>query len=127
MQVALASGGCTNRPDQEIVVRDFCYSVYDPRHWGRTLPGQLHRLAGNQGVYRARARFDFDAAADGELDLRENDTLLILANLGNGWLSARKHPAPASEAPGAGGDVAAPSPREKNTTGLVPENYVQRV
>lgn len=130
-------------PHKESIVRDFCYSVYDPRHWGRPFPGLLDRFPsdeGSQAVWKAKARFDFDAAAEGELSIRENELLLILGNLGNGWLTARRHPA--SSLPR---DVAVePFPffpsQSHNTntntntnanangnTGLIPENYVVRL
>lgn len=132
-------------PRKEIIVRDFCYSVYDPRHWGRPMPGQLDRLARNSShVWRARARFDFDAAAEGELSIRENEVLLILGDLGNGWLSARKHPSAVLAAASSLGSEAGEElegGRDNNRTGkdgrdvegtggrvgLIPENYVERI
>lgn len=113
------------------------------------MPGQLDRLIRNNSshVWRARARFDFDAAAEGELSIRENEVLLILGDLGNGWLSARKHPSavlaaessPRPESkPGAGAGRGGDSNRNNNggggdaegtggRVGLIPENYVERI
>lgn len=51
---------------------------------------------------------------EGELSIKENETLLVLANLGNGWLSARR------QSPARGEE-------DENVTGLVPENYVQKI
>ena len=99
---------------KDISIRDFCYSVYDPRHWGRPLPGLLDRLAQHNQVWRARAKCDFDAGAEGELSIREGELLFVLADLGNGWLSARKHPVGVDDEHG-------------GKTGLVPENYMQRI
>jgi hypothetical protein len=53
------------------------------------------------------------------LPIKEGDSLLILADLGNGWLSARKHPITDGDN---GGDD-----NGGGSTGLVPENYVQRI
>lgn len=125
-------------PHKESIVRDFCYSVYDPRHWGRPFPGLLDRFpsdGGSQSVWKAKARFDFDAAAEGELSIRENELLLILGNLGNGWLTARRHPA--SSLPREVVVEPSPSPfpsqshstnaNANGNTGLIPENYVERL
>lgn len=122
--------GDINGAGREIIVRDFCYPVHDPRHWGRSLKGQLERLIGaghgsGNGIWKAKARYTFDAVSEGELSIRENDILLILANLGNGWLSARRHPSSPNPPPS---DSNNENNRENEPlTGLVPENYVQRI
>lgn len=134
----------TLHPRKETILRDFCYSVYDPRHWGRPLPGQIERFSGSShGIYKARVRFDFEAAAHGELSIKENELVYILGNLGNGWLTARRHPN--SNNDGNNGEDAAKDgekgqtgdlygnhalnlpPPTPSSTGLVPENYVQRL
>lgn len=103
------------------------------------MPGQLDRLIRNSShVWRARARFDFDAAAEGELSIRENEVLLILGDLGNGWLSARKHPSAilAAAAPKSGRELECDGGGNNNSgdaegvggrVGLIPENYVERI
>ena len=107
--------------DKIHAVRDFCYAVYDPRHWGRPLPGLFAGSGLNNGsAYKARARFDFAAATEGELTVKENDLLYVLANLGNGWLTVRLHQSPRPTDPETGQESAAP-------VGMVPENYVQRI
>ncbi len=112
-----------NYPDKSVIVRDFFYPVFDARHWGRhpLSPSQSDQKNSNNSVllmspsspttqasYRARALYDFQALMQGELSFQENDVLQIFANLGNGWLTARKV-----------GDEAA--------SGLIPENYIERL
>lgn len=114
-----------NYPDKDIVVRDFFYPIFDARHWGRY---EAHQDASGkqaaygsssasssssssptaQAFYRARALYDFQALMQGELSFQENDILQVFANLGNGWLTARKI-----------GDDSA--------SGLIPENYIERL
>jgi hypothetical protein len=119
-----------NYPDKSIIERDYYYPVFDPRHWGRhlnlsfahaassytTFPGSVG--AANLNVsYRARAMYDFQALMQGELSFQENEVLQVLANLGNGWLTARKvH------------DSRGGSPSSEDAlTGLIPENYIERI
>ncbi len=111
-----------NYPEKVVVVRDFFYPIFDARHWGRhELPQQAddnqrtHSPASlcptsptAHSSYRARALYDFQALMQGELSFQENDILQVFANLGNGWLTARKV-----------GDEAA--------SGLIPENYIERL
>lgn len=126
-----------NYPDKRVIIRDFCYSVYDPRHWGRLLPSLLDRVSASCS-YRAQAKFDFTAAAEGELSIRKNDLLYVLADFGNGWLSVRR---PYNNR-NTSDDDGPPSPtldeKDKDSslrddsvnealTGLVPENYVERL
>lgn len=108
--------------EKEVCVRDYCFSIYDPRHWGRPFPGQLEKLTGQNNrhkIYKAKARFDFNGIAEGELSIRENEIIYILANLGNGWLSARRQ-SPSNS-------LADSSSSEECNIGLVPENYVEKI
>lgn len=121
-------------PGKRILIRDFCYSVYDPRHWGRPLPTLMERVAGSCS-YRARARFDFRAAAEGELSMSKGDVLYVLADFGNGWLSVRKGSprhgqAQEGDDPGTARGEDGDAANVKNNfalAGLVPENYVERI
>lgn len=122
-------------PGKRILVRDFCYSVYDPRHWGRPLPTLMERIAGSCS-YRAQARFDFRAAAEGELSMHKGDMLYVLADFGNGWLSVRKgsprHGLPREEGEELGEtkskeDDGGAGKDSSSSVGLVPENYVERI
>ena len=116
-----------NYPDKIVNVRDFFYPIFDARHWGRHSSAQAsndaqsansssamssHHLSPSSPTahssYRARALYDFQALMQGELSFQENDILQVFANLGNGWLTARKV-----------GDEAA--------SGLIPENYIERL
>ena len=76
----------------------------------------------NQSIsYRARALYDFQALMQGELSFQENEVLLVLANLGTGWLTARR----------------VTNINNNNSTnfldsddamvGLIPENYIERL
>lgn len=121
-------------PEKRVLIRDFCYSVYDPRHWGRPLPTLLEKVAGGCS-YRAQARFDFRAAAEGELSMRKGDLLYVLADFGNGWLSVRKG-TPRSEQSQEGNYSETTGIKREDDTdlkdasslvGLVPENYVERI
>lgn len=121
-------------PEKRVLIRDFCYSVYDPRHWGRPLPTLLEKVAGGCS-YRGQARFDFRAAADGELSMHKGDMLYVLADFGNGWLSVRKG-SPRNEQSREGSDSEKTESKGDNGTdfkdtsssvGLVPENYVERI
>lgn len=66
-------------------------------------------------VYRARALYDFQALMQGELSFQENEILLVLANLGNGWLTARRL--------SSSGDLDS----DDVMIGLIPENYIERL
>lgn len=55
--------------------------------------------------YEAKVMYPYQAVLEGELTVDADDVLLILKNLGNGWVCARR----------------------QSQTGLVPENYIQRV
>lgn len=68
-------------------------------------------------VYRARALYDFQALMQGELSFQENEILLVLANLGNGWLTARR----LSSGDNGGLDS------DDVMIGLIPENYIERL
>lgn len=91
-------------------------------------------------MYKARAKFDFDAGGEGEMSIKENEILYILANLGNGWLSARR-PSPtaaaavdsstgsesvAAHTATTNSSTIAPQHQEANI-GFIPENYVKRL
>lgn len=128
-------------PGKTVMVRDFCYSVYDPRHWGRPLPSLLERLGDgrgnfsfpastimmkNGGAYRAIAKFDFKAATPDELSISKGEKLYVLADFGNGWVSVRKLHANSSESSTDKRETSASGIREMPPIGLVPEYYVQR-
>lgn len=66
-------------------------------------------------IYRARALYDFQALMQGELSFQENEILLVFANLGNGWLTARRVTST--------GVLDA----DDATVGLIPENYIERL
>lgn len=129
----------TNYPHKDIICRDYYYPIFDNRHWGR--PKTAHSsstsksssgplssyshgnsssldLPGGTLSYRARALYDFQALMQGELSFQENEVLVVLANLGNGWLTARRssdtNSGPALET-------------DDNMTGLIPENYIERL
>jgi len=55
--------------------------------------------------YEAKVIYPYEAAMDGEMSIETADVLLVLKNLGNGWVCARR----------------------RSQTGLVPENYIQRI
>ena len=110
-------------PRKRIIIRDFCYSIYDPRHWGRPLPSLLDKAASQSGAYYVRAKFDFEAGADSELSMQKGDLLYVVADFGNGWISVRQsnlHPNPSSSS--SENDSVA-----FDRQGLVPENYVERI
>lgn len=117
-----------NYPDKEVILRDFFYPIFDDRHWGRFPQNERTGNGANDSSnmllspssmnvsYRARALYDFQALMQGELSFQENDILQVFANLGNGWLTARK----ISGADGSSGN-------NNNNSGLIPENYIERL
>jgi hypothetical protein len=122
-----------NHPHKEIVRRDFYYPVFDCRHWGRSNlttssdGGSGHGRnssrsdSGTNLSYRARALYDFQALMQGELSFAENDILIVLANLGNGWLTARRDESSSTTTTHANNLFT------DDSTGLIPENYIERV
>lgn len=135
-----------NYPAKEVICRDYYYPVFDCRHWGRFKDFSSRKTIANSGAsgttallsigqinesssssssssstgvsYRARALYDFQALMQGELSFKENEILLVLANLGNGWLTARR----ISETP-----TTSENMDNNDNTGLVPENYIERI
>lgn len=105
-----------NYPDKQVRERDFYYPVFDARHWGRSDCAKPAADATINVSYRARALYDFQALMQGELSFQENEMLQVFANLGNGWLTAKK-------IDGRGGSESAGS----DHTGLIPENYIERL
>lgn len=67
--------------------RDFQYPIYDPRHWGYSLPGREPKRTCN---YDARAIYNYKAINNEELSFKQDELLHIYSNLGNGWLMAKK-------------------------------------
>lgn len=116
-----------NYPNKAIICRDYYYPVFDCRHWGRSQSSKKsqsstdHSSSLSSVSYRARALYDFQALMQGELSFQENEVLIVLANLGNGWLTARRTSTTFSSTSineMAGDDT---------ITGLIPENYIERL
>lgn len=117
-----------NYPHKEVILRDFFYPIFDDRHWGRFPQNERHGNGENEAStlllspssmnvsYRARALYDFQALMQGELSFQENDILQVFANLGNGWLTARKINGADSN-----------GNNNNNNSGLIPENYIERL
>lgn len=76
-------------------------------------------------MYRARALYDFQALMQGELSFKENEILLVLANLGNGWLTARRVTSSTSSLNVNGNTMVLDS--DDLMIGLIPENYIERL
>lgn len=93
-----------NALDQRLFSRDFAYPVSNPLHFGHRTKAVRASIPPLEN-YEARVVYPYDAAIDGELSVEANDVLLVLKNLGNGWVCARR----------------------RLQTGLVPENYIQRI
>ena len=110
-------------PGKRVVIRDFCYSIYDPRHWGRPLPSLLDKAVSRNGAYRVRAKFDFDAGTDSELSMQKGDLLYVVADFGNGWVSVRRSNSPLRPSASSSETDSVAIARQ----GLVPENYVERI
>lgn len=119
-----------NYPKKEVICRDYYYPVFDCRHWGRSSSANksqnksqslLVDANGNDSSisYRARALYDFQALMQGELSFQENEILIVLANLGNGWLTARRTSSSFNSINDITGD--------DTITGLIPENYIERL
>lgn len=90
--------------DQRMFSRDFAYPVSSPLHFGHRTKAIRASIPPLEN-YEARVVYPYDAAIDGELSVDANEVLLVLKNLGNGWVCARR----------------------RSQTGLVPENYIQRI
>ena len=111
-----------NYPNKAVICRDYYYPVFDSRHWGRSSQSQAksqNNSDPNSSIsYRARALYDFQALMQGELSFQENEILIVLANLGNGWLTARRTSTSTTSINETGEDT---------ITGLIPENYIERL
>lgn len=129
-----------NYPFKEVVERDYYYPVFDSRHWNRHAKLVSAKNSSGNGdgstnvSYRARALYDFQALMQGELSFQENEVLQVLADLGNGWLTARKvvEKITISDSADDGGEerlvvVRSPTMDEPQQTGLIPENYIERM
>lgn len=118
-----------NYPAKTVICRDYYYPVFDSRHWGRSQSLNPEPDANNNNSspnnnnnfslsYRARALYDFQALMQGELSFQENEILVVLANLGNGWLTARRTSTSSAQVNELSDDTIA---------GLIPENYIERL
>jgi len=124
-----------NYPSKSIIERDYFYPVFDPRHWNRHAKvTSAKNDTGSNASYRARALYDFQALMQGELSFQENELLQVLADLGNGWLTARKvvkcDEDNDDNDPGGGERlvlVHSPNLEDSQQIGLIPENYIERL
>ena len=111
-----------NYPNKIIICRDYYYPVFDCRHWGRSQSSTKSQSSNDNASssisFRARALYDFQALMQGELSFQENEVLIVLANLGNGWLTARRTSKSSISINETGDDT---------ITGLIPENYIERL
>lgn len=114
-----------NYPNKMVICRDYYYPVFDCRHWGRSQSSSSNKSqtptdnsSSSSISYRARALYDFQALMQGELSFQENEMLIVLANLGNGWLTARRTSTSSNSINEASDDT---------TTGIIPENYIERL
>lgn len=114
-----------NYPNKAVICRDYYYPVFDCRHWGRSQSSNKSQSSTDNSSssssisYRARALYDFQALMQGELSFQENEVLVVLANLGNGWLTARRTSTSSTSINEMTSD--------DTMTGLVPENYIERL
>ena len=78
--------------------------------------------------YRARALYDFQALMQGELSFKENEILIVLANLGNGWLTARRFgTTTTTNSSSSSSSYNNNYTADDSVTGLIPENYIERL
>lgn len=115
-----------NYPNKAVICRDYYYPVFDCRHWGRSQSSSKSQSSTDNSSssssisYRARALYDFQALMQGELSFQENEVLIVLANLGNGWLTARRTSTSSSTSIN---EITS----DDTMTGLIPENYIERL
>lgn len=88
----------------KILIRDYAYPPQNPLHFGH-LPPKSTAATEN---YPAKVIYSFESSMAGEMSVELGDILTVMKNLGNGWVSARRKD----------GEM---------ESGLVPENYVQRI
>lgn len=94
----------TDSTETRFFLRDFAYPINNPLHF-------VHRAAFLRSSapptenYHARVIYPYESTMEGELSVEAAEVLTVLKNLGNGWVFAR----------------------QREQTGMVPENYIQRV
>ena len=86
---------------KDIIIRDFEYPNYDPRHWGR--PFKI------KSTFRVKVIYTFNGnSEEGELSVEADDIITVHGESGEDWYVASKSDA--------NGSV---------SKGLVPKNYVE--
>lgn len=88
-----------------VTIRDFAYPAFNPIHFGHYGTNTTEK---DSDGYQAKAVFKYDGLIEGEMSIEEGELLQVLKSLGNGWVCATKLDS-------------------KDATGLVPENYIQRI